>query len=624
MCGICGIAVVNGERVDIASLIRMRDTLIHRGPDAEGIWCSASHHVGLGHRRLSIIDLSHAATQPMQDATKQLQLVFNGEIYNFVELRTGLEKLGHIFRTQSDTEVLLAAYIQWGTDCLSRLNGMFAFAIYDSRVDTLFLARDRAGEKPLFFSNTNRKFVFASELKGLLADPTLPRHLDRDALEFYLAYGYVPGSRCILKGVRKLPPAHALKLNLRNGDLAVWRYWHLPEVAQGSDEMCTEADLTEELEHLLADSVRRQMIADVPLGVLLSGGIDSSIITALAARASSQKVRTFTISFPGHGSYDEGPFAKIVASHFGTEHSELAAEPASVDLLPMLARQFDEPICDSSIVPTFLVSRMVRQHCRVALGGDGGDELFGGYLHYEWLLKQATIREWLPEPQRAALTAAVAKYVPAGTRGRNFMLGLGGDIRSAISQVNVLFDKGNRRKLLKNCGVLDGPTPEDYKSLLCDAARGLPGQAMWADFQSYLPEDILVKVDRSSMLQSLEIRAPFLDHRVIEFAFTKVSNSLRVNKGVRKILPRRLASRLLPKELDTTRKQGFSLPLQSWFNGEWGTYFQQVLHEADSVLFDRDAMLSLIDGQRRGRRNMERLFALTMFELWRREYRIST
>jgi asparagine synthase (glutamine-hydrolysing) len=409
MCGIVGIASKSPVTVR-AWLAIGRDVLSHRGPDDAGEWWSDDGRMGLAHRRLSILDLSTAGHQPMHQPERGLSIVFNGEIYNFQELRAELERQGHHFRSHSDTEVILAAYREWGTDCLSRLNGMFAFVVYDAQQQTVFLARDRAGEKPLFYHQTGGILRFASELKALLADPAMPRRIESEALDCYLAMGYVPGHRCILHGFNKLPPAHALQFDLQTGKAKVWNYWQLPELAEVVPQgLVEEAVLLDELEALLENAVCRQLVADVPVGVLLSGGVDSSLITAMAVRASSH-VQSFTIGFPGHGKLDETEHARLIARHFGTRHTELMAEPATADLLPYLARQFDEPMVDSSMIPTWLVSHLVRQHCTVALGGDGGDELFGGYSHHSQLLWMQRRLAIIPHPLRR-LTSMVAEHL---------------------------------------------------------------------------------------------------------------------------------------------------------------------------------------------------------------------
>jgi asparagine synthase (glutamine-hydrolysing) len=618
MCGIAGV-VSSVEPASVELLVRMRDTMRHRGPDDAGIWRSPDAVVGLAHRRLSIIDLSPAGHQPMADASGCLQIVFNGEIYNFEQLRRDLEARGHRFRSASDTEVILAAYQQWGTDCLRQLNGMFAFALYDPTRRWIFLARDRAGEKPLFYRHAPRRFAFASELKALMADPSMSRVLDLGALEHYLAAGYVPGGQCMLQGISKLPPAHALTYDLERDRLDVWRYWELPVPA--ADRAADPEDLVVELQALLRDAVERQLVADVPIGILLSGGIDSSLVTAFAAAASSRPVKTFTISFPGHGEYDESPHARLVARHFGTDHLELEAEPATVDLLPALARQYDEPIGDSSMIPTYLVSRLVRQHATVALGGDGGDELFGGYYWYNELLRIDAWRRRLPQTLRSLVAGTAARAIPLGAYGRKFLLRLGMPGPSRLDG-SYLFDQWTRGKLLKRTNGA-AAAPEAWSPLQPRPGWSHLQLAQAVDFMTYLPEDILAKVDRASMLSSLEVRAPWLDYRIIEFAFRQVPDHLKATPTERKILPRLLGARVLPQGLDLQRKQGFSIPMETWFQGEWGNYLASVLVDADRELFDRRVIARLVRRQRRGHTtNADRLFALAMFELWRREYRV--
>src|SRR5512140_1090733 len=554
MCGIVGICGIEPMQGD-ALLVSMRDVLRHRGPDDAGTWVSPDRAVMLGHRRLSIIDLSPGGHQPMSDRSKSLTITFNGEIYNYRELRDELSSLGHVFQTASDTEVILEAYRQWGTDCLERLNGMFAFALFDGARDLLFAARDRAGEKPLFYWHRRNAIVLASELKALMQHPDLERRVDAEAMNFYLAYGYVPGDKCLLAGVRKLPPGHAMLYERRPDRLKIWRYWQLPEF-QGDGRADPRA-LVDEYKALLTDSVRRQLVADVPVGILLSGGIDSSLITAIACRVSSKPVKTFTISFPGHERYDEEPFARVISDHFATEHHVLPAEEASVDLLPELARQFDEPIADSSMVPTYLISRLIRKHVTVGIGGDGVDELFGGYPHYSWLRRLSLTRRFVPSAVRRRLSRGAERYVPVGVRGRGHVIGLAGGVERSLSSVNRFFDQEDRRDLFPPLG--DAPellaSPERFKEEMSDPGRTVLQKATSMDFRTYLPDDLLVKIDRASMLASLETRAPFLDHRIVEFAFSKVPDPLRVSGSKRKVLSRLLAIEALPSGFDLSRKQ---------------------------------------------------------------------
>jgi len=620
MCGLVGV-VSSAPGASRTWLAAGRDTMRHRGPDDAGEWWSHDGRVGLAHRRLSIVDLSPAGHQPMQDETRELTVVYNGEIYNFAELRVELEQRGYNFRSSTDTEVLLAAYDAWGTDCLSRLNGMFTFALYDARRQTVFLARDRAGEKPLFYHLAQGTLHFASELKALLADPSLPRRINPDSLDCYLAMGYVPGERCILQGYNKLPPAHCLIFDLKRGTSKVWRYWQVPDLTpQAASGQVDEFGLLNELEKLLEDSVRRQLVADVPVGVLLSGGVDSSLITAMAARASSQ-VKTFTIGFPGHGSLDETEHARLIASHFGTDHTELVIEPTTADLIPRLARQFDEPMVDSSMIPTFLVSQLVGQHCTVALGGDGGDELFGGYTHHSRLLWMQGRLGRIPPSLRKAISFGAEK-LPVGLKGRNWLQGLGEDLQRGLPLVTNHFDATTRRQLMAQYDDWSLVAKSIHRERI-PQHPDLLQRVTRMDFANYLAEDILVKVDRASMLSSLEVRAPLLDHRLIEFAFGKVPSHLKATPDDKKILLKRLTARLLPLGFDQQRKQGFSIPLAAWLKtGPFRDIFYEVLLDTDCI-FDRCTVLRLLKGQELGRSNGERLFALVLFELWRREYKIT-
>jgi len=623
MCGIVGLVSKTPiSELDLSLLNAMRDTLCHRGPDDFGEWLSKDRKVGLAHRRLSIIDLSPGGHQPMLDSSGEICIIFNGEIYNYQELRRELEIHGCQFRTASDTEVILEAYRLWGVECLSHLNGMFAFALYDESSRRLFMARDRAGEKPFFYWHTSDRLIFVSELKALMADPSFPRLIDVNALDYYFTYGYVPGNMCIFKGVRKLSQGHAATYDLVTNTLNVWCYWQLPVPNPKTD--VSIGVLKEELEALLEDSVRRQLIADVPVGILLSGGLDSSLVTAMAARVSSRPVKTFTVSFPGHAAYDEGPHARQVAQYFGTEHTELVAEPATVEILPMLARQYDEPMADSSMVPTYLISQLISQHAKVALGGDGGDELFGGYKHYSWIQWIERVRHFVFHSIRRAGGQIAAKYLPIGFRGRNHIIGFSSNLAHSIAHVNMYFDYVTRRHLLSNIGLnlnQNDNLPESYRASLCLPTFTPLQQATRTDFRTTLVDGYLVKVDRASMLSSLEVRSPLLDHRIIEFAFGVLPDKLRATKKKRKILLRQLAVKLLPNNLNLNRKQGLTMPLNIWFKKKWGRFIEDVLMEADKDLFNPNVINNILNNQHRGYDNTNRLFALTIFELWRREYK---
>lgn len=623
MCGIVGIASVDPIR-DRTWLVRSRDAMQHRGPDDAGEWWSPDCRVGLGHRRLAILDRSPAGHQPMVDATGVLCVVFNGEIYNFQELREELAAKGHRFYSGSDTEVILAAYREWDRDCLQRFNGMFAFALYDATKQTVLLARDRVGEKPLFYALSDEGLRFASELKALLADPSFPRQIDPTSLDCYLAFGFVPGERCILKGVKKLPPAHALLFDCAAGRVRRWRYWELPLPSETNVTSLGEGALLEELDVLFEDAVRRQLVADVPVGILLSGGVDSSLVTAMAVR-SCPRVKTFTVRFPGHRNYDETDHARLVARYFGTEHIELdAVEISPSQILPTVARQYDDPIVDSSMIPTSLVCALVRRHCTVALGGDGGDELFGGYEHYSRLLRLDQFAGWVPRPIRRTVAKAAIVFLPIGFKGRNWLQALEIDVQRGVPLIASYFDRESRRRLLNGTIDTKHVPAEVIRAEGVARVGDLLDRTTRTDLLQYLPEDILVKVDRASMLHSLEVRAPFLDYRIIEFAFGKVPSRLKASANSRKLLLKKLAARVLPAGFDMHRKQGFSIPLQAWLRrGPWYEFFREILLDTYQGPFDRRFLADLLEGQRKGRSNSERLFGLVLFELWRREYKVA-
>ncbi len=618
MCGIIGIA--SKEPINNRDwLIKGRDAMMHRGPDDAGIWWSDNNTVGLGHRRLSIIDLSPAGHQPMHNSRGNLTITFNGEIYNYPELRSALIKKNHLFESNSDTEVILAAYDEWGNDCVKYLNGMFAFAIYNAKTQDVFMARDRAGEKPFYYSWKTGEIRFASELKGLMADSTFYKSINYEALNCYLSIGYIPNELCIINDINKLPPGHAMIFNCAEGSLNSWRYWDLPK----SDNLLKSNNINErlllnELENLVEDAVKKQLEADVSVGVLLSGGLDSSLITAMAARHSS-KIKTFNVGFPNYSHYDESKHAKLVANYFGTEHIELYANDINPEIMSVLAKQYDEPIIDSSMIPTYLVSQLVKQHCSVALGGDGGDELFGGYTNYSRLLWTQEKFGSIPIGIRKIIST-LGRYLPTGYKGRYLLQSVGTDFANSLPSIATHFDAQLRRKLLIN-NKWNPDTEHNYFNSI-PKTTDLLERTTRMDFYNYMAEDILVKVDRASMLSSLEIRAPLLDYRVIEFAFNRVPSSLKTTTTQRKILLKMLGAKILPPEFDLQRKQGFSIPLPDWLKkGPWRDLFYDTLQNNQS-LFDKRITNELLKGQDMGKKNSERLFGLVIFELWRQEYKI--
>lgn len=618
MCGITGYLSATTP-ITPPLLDAMRDAAEHRGPDGAGAWLSEDRRVGLGHRRLAIIDLSEGGHQPMHSPDGRYVITFNGEIYNFRELRKELRSAGHDFATESDTEVLLAAYRHWGADALPRLAGMFAFAIYDKVEHTLFAARDRAGEKPFFYRHADRGLAFGSELKMLLQHPAMPRRADPVALDHYLAYGYVPRGLCLLAGYAKLPAAHFLRYDLASDRLSVEPYWTLPQRNPAASVRSFE-DLSEELGGLLDRSVQRQLVADVPVGILLSGGLDSSLIAATAAQVSG-KVTTFTIGFPGHAAFDESPLARRLAGELGTEHIELMVEADSFDLLPRFAAQFDEPIADSSMIPTFMVSQLVRSRATVALGGDGGDELFGGYHHHGWMLNMMKARR--AGIQHLPLARSFAdRMLPYGFKARKTVLRLLDRHDPAIT-VTRLMEPGLRQALIGQHHGVPYQAAEDYRAELVSRWREPRERAMALDYLTYMCDDILVKVDRSSMLTSLEVRAPLLDPAIIEFAFSQLAPEQRASPTGRKLMLRQLAQRRLPAWFDTTRKQGFSIPLPAWLRGPWKPLLADIAASADNSLLDAEMVRKFLAGGLAADRLAHPVYQIAMLELWRRHYGIT-
>lgn len=620
MCAIIGIASKQPS-YNPEQLIAGRDAMTHRGPDDAGTWWSKDKCVGLAHRRLAIIDLSSAGHQPMHDISGDITIVFNGEIYNYRDLKKELSQKNYVFSTNTDTEVILVAYKEWGLDCLTKLNGMFSFSLYDSEKNIVFSARDRAGEKPFFYSFENDRLRFSSELKGLLSDQSCSRQIDYKSMDAYLSFGYVPRDLCIIKNVKKLPPAHAMLFDLKDSTLKVWKYWELPKSCSVSyQNEFFQDDLINELEVLLEDSVKRQMNSDVPVGILLSGGVDSSIIAAMATRI-SDKVKTFTVGFDGYEKYDERSHAKRVADFLGTEHLELNAGKVSVNIMNKLAQQYDEPIADSSMVPTFLVSSLVKEHCTVALGGDGGDELFGGYQHYNRLLWRQKNIDWLNVNIRKFLSDLSTTYLPIGFKGRNWLSSMDCNLNEDLPQIANFFNRHERRELIAKS--IQPAIAEDLWKEITPRENDLINRATRMDFHNYLTEDILVKVDRASMLNSLEIRSPILDHKIIEFAYGKIPSNYKINMNQRKILLKSLSQKILPTDFDFNRKQGFSIPLKEWLkSGPWRDFFHDVLYDKKSI-FDKVIVSKLFNNFDRGYNNSERLFSLVIFELWRREYSIA-
>jgi asparagine synthase (glutamine-hydrolysing) len=571
MCGIAGIFHCGTIKpVDPARVERMSDALAHRGPDGSGVWTGPG--VGLGHRRLSIIDLE-GSPQPMHSADGRAVIVFNGEIYNFRELRGELEGLGATFRTQGDTEVILAAWQQWGVDCLPRLHGMFAFALYDREKRTLFLARDRLGVKPLFMVRlSDGSLAFASELKGLLAHPLLRREVDPLAVEDYLTWGYVPDHRSILKGVEKLPAGHYRLLAHDAQPTPPQRWWNVSFAERHGG---SARDLEAELLHHLREAVTSRMIADVPLGAFLSGGVDSSTVVALMAEASGEPVRTCSIGFDV-AALDETSYARKIAQLFGTDHRERGVSADEFEAIDDLVGMFDEPFADASALPTWRVCQLARESVTVALSGDGADEALAGYRRHVFHAHEERVRGLLPSALRSRVIGPLgriypkADWAPRPLRAKATLLSLAGDGAEGYARSlsvtppelrSALYTHDFRRQL------------GDYRAEvpLVDLVRGAPARsgldrAQYADLTFWLPGDILTKVDRTSMAVSLETREPLLDHRLVEFA-AGLPERMRVRGMQGKWLLKKAMRRYLPDEILFRSKQGFVTPIAQWLRG---------------------------------------------------------
>jgi asparagine synthase (glutamine-hydrolysing) len=571
MCGIAGIFhIETAKPVDPDRVERMCDAIAHRGPDGYGVWTAPG--VALGHRRLSIIDVV-GSPQPMASTDGRAMLVFNGEIYNYRELRQELRATGATFHTDGDSEVILAAWQKWGPDCVSRLNGMFAFAIYDCEARTLFLARDRLGVKPLFLAPlSDGSVAFASELKALVAHPLLRREIDPLAVEDFLTWGYVPDTRSILKGVTKLPAGHTLLLQCGKPMPRPSQWW---DISFADRRKGKPQDLEAELLHLLRQAVTSRMVADVPLGAFLSGGVDSSSVVALMAEASANPVKTCSIGFDV-AALDESGYARQVAERFGTDHRARLVSPDDFAAVDTLAAMFDEPFADASALPTWRVCQLARETVTVALSGDGADEAFAGYRRHLFQHGEDRLRAFLPSALRGPVFGALgavypkADWAPRPLRAKTTLLSLAGDSAAGYARA-IGVTPAEQRDLLYSSEFkrLRG----DYRgeSLVLDTMRNAPARsgldrAQYADLKVWLPGDILTKVDRTSMAVSLEAREPLLDHRLIEFAAT-LPEAVRLRGGQGKWLMKRAMRRYLPDDVLYRPKQGFVTPIAQWFRG---------------------------------------------------------
>jgi asparagine synthase (glutamine-hydrolysing) len=623
MCGFVGYVVGSSKLVKNSTILTDAiETIHHRGPDNTGLWISEDGHTALAHKRLSILDLSERSNQPFEDALNHLITVFNGEIYNYLALRDDLVLLGHSFSTNSDTEVISKGFAEWGSDIFCKLEGMFAIAIIDNKNNKIFLARDRAGEKPLFYSSKSKTFSFASEIKPLLKLNFVNNDIDYESLHHLFNRGYSPSSKSIYSEIAKLDAASYLEFNLTTGKCKIDKFWSIENQLHQANKLPHRSDeyLVGKLETLLEDAIDKQLNADVPVGMLLSGGLDSSLLVGLAAR-NHDNLNTFNVAFKEYPSFDESSHAKLIANSFNCNHHEIEASTIHPAMFGRLSEFYDEPMFDSSMLPTFLLSEAVSKHCKVAIGGDGGDELFGGYPHYSKLLRIKNQSHSVPYFIRSSLSRSLRHFMPTGFKGKKTLEFFGSDLGRgypniaefySTSEIDNIFNAKNVPLSLPN--KLNASNNTHY-------IKDFIARATFHDFTHYLKEDILVKVDRASMAHSLEIRSPFLDKRIIEFAFLEVPSSEKVTTTHRKILLKKLAAKVLPKTFDYERKQGFSIPINSFLNNTvWHEYFYQKISDADPEIFNKKFIFKLLKSSGKYRNNGEKIAALVFFMCWVERY----
>lgn len=625
MCGICGKINLNGEPVDEALLRRMNASLVHRGPDDEGIYLKGS--VGLGHRRLSIIDLSPAGRQPMCNEDGTVWIVFNGEIYNFQELRQDLLGKGHVFRSKSDTETIVHLYEQYGEDCPGYLRGMFAFAIWDERDCSLFLARDRIGKKPLYYYFDGKMFCFGSEIKAILADRQIERTPDLTAIHHYLTYQAVPSPWTAFTGVRKLPPAHYL--HLRKGNAELHRYWklsYLPKYCMTEDEV--KGQIIERLK----EAVRIRLVSDVPLGAFLSGGIDSSAIVALMAGMMKEPVKTFSIGFK-EKAYNELRYARMIAGRYKTDHTEFIVEPKAVDILPKLVWHYNEPFADASAIPTYYVSKLAREHVAVILNGDGGDENFAGYGRYALNAFSEKARRFIPTALVQAMKPLLAR-LSHGENPNSFfwrlkrfsqVYTLSPELRNAYMLCHFMADM--KSDLYTEAFREEVSATDSFDLLLTNfreaGADNLLERTLYCDVMMYLPEALMVKVDVASMANSLEARSPFLDHEFMEFVARIPSEMKLKGRSTKHILKQALRG-ILPDEVLFREKMGFGVPLDFWFRNELKDMAYDTLLDKRAMgrgYFRKEYIQKMLDEHVAGKWNWQyHIYNLLMLELWHRQF----
>jgi asparagine synthase (glutamine-hydrolysing) len=628
MCGISGFIDFT-KKTDIATLKNMSRTLVHRGPDGEGygMYETPSASIGLAHRRLSIIDLSEGGHQPQQ--FEDLYITFNGEIYNYLEIKAALELKGHTFNSGSDTEVILHAYYEWGSAALQKFIGMFAFVIYDQRKQCLFACRDRAGVKPLFYYKTDHIFLFASELKALLQHPEFEKSINTNAAAAYMQYGYVPTPHCIFNNTFKLNPGYFLEVDLNKRLYKKEQYWNVYDAYNKPILKIDFKEALSETEKLLENAFQYRMVSDVPVGVFLSGGYDSACVTALLQKNNSEKIKTFTIGVPDAG-LNEAPYAKDIAAHLGTDHTEYyCTEKEALEIIPQLPFFYDEPFADSSAIPTTLVSKIAREKVTVALSADAGDEIFAGYNRYDYVMKYGKRIQSLPAPLRKAASAFM-NAVPADAipiMNKKYLF------HSRYEKIKTFLQNPSEKNILKN--ITQHLTDDAVTALFKNNIQALPtafdsdelgasnysilNYMMAVDYQTYLLDDILQKVDRAGMSVSLEGREPFLDQRIIEWA-AQLPMDYKYNNGNKKYIIKELVHKYIPKPMMDRPKMGFGIPIAAWLENELKAF---VDHYFDDAFIEKQNIFNNAEVQRikkafygGKKERAEKVWFLLMFQMW--------
>jgi asparagine synthase (glutamine-hydrolysing) len=625
MCGICGKLMLGNEATVSPELVKaMADTIYHRGPDDDGYYVSGP--IGLGFRRLSIIDLQRGH-QPVSNEDGTVQIIFNGEIYNYQELRAFLLSKGHVFKTQSDTEVIVHLYEEFGPPCVEKLRGMFAFAIWNENTKTLFLARDRVGIKPLYYCLTDTSLVFASEIKAILADPSVAREIAPEMIDRFLTFLYVPGQETLLKGIRKLAPGHYLLV--KDGKAVVEQYWDLrfAETTRSQSLKDAEADLTS----LLAEAVELHMIADVPVGVLLSGGVDSTGVLSLAAHGTDKAISSFTVGFSGGEVADERPYARLAAKTFGTRHYEMTISADDfAAFLPQYVWHMEEPVCEPPAIALYYVSKLARSHVKVLLSGEGGDEAFAGYSNYRNLVWLERIKRGLSPLNGAAARGlsfadsllhlpGMAKYVPLmNDRFPNYYY-------SRTS--NPYRYSGNRLGKVYSADFAQAIDHEHSLEPVRELQAHVRGQntldaMLYIDTKTWLPDDLLIKADKMTMANSVELRVPLLDHKVLEFA-ASLPPSFKLNGFNLKYILKSVLSQKIPKEIRNRKKTGFPVPYESWLRNDLKSVVWDVLMDRRTLergYFSKDGVEGLLRANSSGSNYSKEIFSLLSLELWQRTF----